>query len=148
MKRRVLVDLNVVLDVLLDRAPHAEASAALWGAVETGEAEGLLAAHCVTTLRSLAARSGGPAFGDRCVADVLSVFSVAPLDAAVLEEALGMGWEDFEDAVCAASATASGCQLIATRDPRGFRRSACPALAPTEALAAIRSPAPSGGSPP
>ena len=57
--RRVLIDLNVVIDVLLDRAPHAEASAALWAAIETGEAEGLLAAHCVTTLHYLASRAGG-----------------------------------------------------------------------------------------
>ncbi len=144
MKRRVLIDLNVVLDVLLDRAPHAEASAALWAAVETGEAEGLLAAHCVTTLHYLASRSGGREFGDRCVADVLSVFTVAPLDAGVLESALALGWSDFEDAVCAASATGSGCQFIATRDPRGFKRSTCPALAPKEALVAIRSPVPDG----
>lgn len=140
MKRRVLVDLNVVLDVLLDRAPHAEASAALWAAVENGEAEGVLAAHCLTTLHELASRSGGRDFGDRCVADVLSVFTVAPLDAGVLQSALAMAWPDFEDAVCAASATASGCQFIATRDPRGFKRSACPALATREALVAIRSP--------
>lgn len=138
MKRRVLIDLNVVLDVLLDRAPHAEASAALWAAVEMGEAEGLLAAHCVTTLHYLASRSGGREFGDRCVADVLSVFTVAPLDAGVLEAALALGWTDFEDAVCAASSTAAGCHFIATRDPRGFKRSTCPALAPKEALVAIR----------
>lgn len=48
----------------------------------------MLAAHAVTTLHYLAARSGGREFGDRCVADVLSVFSVAPIDASVLAEAL------------------------------------------------------------
>ena len=147
MKRRVLVDLNVILDVLLDRAPHVEASAALWAALETGEGEGLLAAHCVTTLHYLASRSGGRAFGDRCVADVLSVFAVAPVDSAVLAEALAMGWADFADAVCAASAKSAGCHLIATRDPQGFKRAALPALAPREALVVVRSrPAP-GSSP-
>jgi len=144
LTRRVLVDLNVVLDVLLNRAPHVEASAALWAAVEAGEGEGLLAAHAVTTLHYLAARSGGREFGDRCVADVLSVFSVAPIDASVLAKALDLGWDDFEDAVCAAAASSAGCDMIATRDPRGFRRSACPALAPNEALVAIRSPAVAG----
>ncbi|MBM4365119.1 MAG: PIN domain-containing protein, partial [Deltaproteobacteria bacterium] len=126
MKRRVLVDLNVILDVLLDRSPHADAAAALWAAIESGEAEGLLAAHCVTTLHYLASRSRGREFGDRCVADVLSVFAVAPLDAAVLSDAVARGWADFEDAVCAASATAAGCHLIATRDPGGFKGSPCP----------------------
>lgn len=138
MKRRVLVDLNVILDVLLDRPPHAAVSSALWAAVEAGEAEGLLAAHCVTTLHYLATRARGREFGDRCVADVLSVFTVAAVDHAVVREALAMAWPDFEDAVCAASARSAGCHLIATRDPRGFKAAAIPALAPIEALAAIR----------
>lgn len=148
MKRRVLVDLNVILDVLLDRAPHADAAASLWAVVEAGEGEGLLAAHAVTTLHYLATRSGGRAFGNRCVADVLSVFSVAPVDAAVLAEALVMEWDDFEDAVCAAAARSAGCDMIATRDPRGFKKSACPALAPRDALVAIRAPVVRHGSAP
>lgn len=139
MKQRVLVDLNVVLDVLLDRAPHAEASSAFWAAVETGDAEGVLAAHCVTTLHSLAARSRGREFADRCVGGVLGVFSVAPVDALVLRDALGSASPDFEDAVCAAAPRAAGCHFIVTRDARGFRSSALPTLAPAEALVAIRS---------
>ena len=50
--KRALFDVNVVLDVLLDRKPHVEASAAAWAAVETGAAQGLLAAHAVTTIRT------------------------------------------------------------------------------------------------
>lgn len=138
MKRRILVDLNVVLDVLLDRNPHAEAAAAVWAAVERREVEGLLAAHCVTTLHDLATRSRGRAFGDSCVSDVLSVFAVAPVDSAVLHEAVALHWADFEDAVVAASARAAGCHLITTRDPRGFKGSPCPPLSPTETLAALR----------
>lgn len=138
MKRRILVDLNVVLDVLLERAPHVEASAALWAAIEQGEAEGRLAAHCVTTLHYLATRARDRAFGDRCIADVLSVFAVAPVDQNVLAEALALGWGDFEDAVCAAAARASGCSVITTRDPRGFRGSTCPALTPQETLVLLR----------
>ena len=142
--RRVLVDLNLVLDVLLDRAPYVEGSAALWASIESGEAEGLLSAHCVTTLHYLASRSGGRAFGDRCVSDVLAVFGVAAVDRSVLEEALELGWVDFEDAVSAAAAVAAGCHLIATRDPAGFRKSAIPALDPKAALLAVRASRPVG----
>src|SRR6202034_1851342 len=39
---KVLVDINVVLDVLLDRRPHATASVAVWAAIEAGRAQGLL----------------------------------------------------------------------------------------------------------
>jgi hypothetical protein len=48
--RRVLFDINVILDVLLDRKPYADASAAAWAAIEIGIADGLLAAHAVTTI--------------------------------------------------------------------------------------------------
>lgn len=47
---RLLIDINVVLDVLLDRQPHVEASAALWAAVENERVEGWIAAHGVTTV--------------------------------------------------------------------------------------------------
>ena len=38
--RKILFDTNVILDVLLDRKPHVESSAAVWAAIETGKAEG------------------------------------------------------------------------------------------------------------
>ncbi len=135
---RLLVDLNVVLDVLMNRGRHAAPAGRLWTAIERGEAEGLLAAHCVTTLHYLAGRTGGTGFADRCVADVLTVFGVAPVDAAVLQQAAGLGWKDFEDAVCAAAAVQAGCQLIATRDPSGFQGASIPVMDTRAALAAVR----------
>ena len=59
--KRVLVDINVVLDVLLDRQPHVEGSAAVWAAIETGSSEGLLAAHVVTTIHYLIRKELGAA---------------------------------------------------------------------------------------
>ncbi len=51
--KRVLVHVNVVLDVLLDRRPLAESASAVWAAAEEGAAEGVLAAHSGTTLHYL-----------------------------------------------------------------------------------------------
>jgi predicted nucleic acid-binding protein len=135
----LLIDLNVLLDVLLDRSPFAEPAAELWAACESGEVDGLLAAHSVTTLHYLAGRSRGRAFAERCLTDVLSVFGVAAVDRAVLEDANDLGWADFEDAVCAEAAVASGCVILVTRDLSGFRRARLPAMGPREALAALRS---------
>ena len=45
--KRVLFDTNVILDVLLERHPHAKASAAAWAAAESGKVKGMLAAHGV-----------------------------------------------------------------------------------------------------
>ena len=54
---RILLDVNLVLDILLDRRPHADAASLVWEAVETGRAEGFLSAHAVTTIHYLNTRA-------------------------------------------------------------------------------------------
>lgn len=51
--KRLLVDVNVVLDVLLERQPHYAAARALWIAIERRQAAGLVAARAVTTIHYL-----------------------------------------------------------------------------------------------
>ena len=132
--KRVLLDTNVVLDVLLDRQPYAEASAAAWAAVETGVAEGMLAAHSVTTLHYLVRKEKGSLKAKRIISGILRVFGVAAVDSAVIQEALQMPFSDFEDAVTAAAARLAGCECIVTRDPKGFRESPVRALTPEAVL--------------
>jgi predicted nucleic acid-binding protein len=134
--RRVLFDTNVVLDVLLDRRPHVDASAEIWAAIEAGAAEGMLAAHAVTTIHYLLRKETGTAKAKRVVSAILRVFTVATVDGAVIEEALQLPFSDFEDAVTAAAARLAGCDYIVTRDPKGFRDSPVRAITP-EAVAPL-----------
>lgn len=138
MKKRLLVDTNVVLDVLLDRQPHVAASAAICAAVETGKAEGLLTALAITTIHYLLSRELGEAGAKQYLHTLLKIFAIAPVDGAVLQQAMQSAGQDFEDSVTAAAAHASGCHLIVTRDPKGFRRSPVRALDPRQALPLLR----------
>lgn len=140
---RALIDVNVLMDVLLERAPFAEAAAKLWEAVERGEVEGLLPAHGVTTIHYLVAREKGGPTARRLVSDLLQVFGVAPVDKAVLDRALALDWKDFEDAVCAAAAAAAECDVLVTRDVKGFAASVVPAVDAVTVVALL-----SGNSPP
>ena len=128
--RHTLVDTNVVLDVLLDRHPHAAGSAAVWAAVEAGVSKGFLAAHAITTIHYLVRREMGIAKARGTISAMLRVFEVAAVDGAVLQEALRLPMSDFEDAVTAAAAQVAGCDFIVTRDPKGFRGSPIRALTP------------------
>ena len=130
--KRILFDTNVVLDVLLDRQPHVEASAAAWAAVETGASEGMIAAHAVTTVHYLLRKEMGHNKARRIVAAILRVFGVATVDGAVLQEALQLPFSDFEDAVTAAAAQLAGCECIVTQDPKGFRGSPVRCLTPEQ----------------
>ncbi len=135
--KRFLFDVNVVLDVLLDRPPHAESSAAAWAAVETGMAEGLLSAHAVTTIHYLVRKEVGIVKARGILSAILRVFAVAEVSRAVLQEALHLPCQDFEDAVTAAAARLAGCDYILTRDPKNFRGSPVRPLAPEAALPLI-----------
>ncbi|MGD0013613.1 MAG: PIN domain-containing protein [Bryobacteraceae bacterium] len=138
--KRVLVDVNVVLDVLLDRKPHAAASAAVWAAIETGIAEGLLAAHALTTIHYLVRKELGAARARRMISAILRVFSVAAVDGPVIHDALNSSWPDFEDAVTASAARLAGCDILVTRDPRGFRQSSVRVLMPEAAAHLLAGP--------
>lgn len=133
--KRVLLDVNVVLDVLLDRAPFADASSAVWAAVEQGDAEGVLSAHAVTTLHYLNAKAVGVRLARETTDALLSVFEAAIVDDAVLHAALALAWTDFEDAVTAAAAKRAKCHALVTRNPRDFKGAPIRVLTPSEAVA-------------
>jgi predicted nucleic acid-binding protein len=135
--KRMLLDVNVILDVLLDRKPFADDSSAVWEAVERGEAEGLLSAHAVTTLHYLNAKAVGVRMATETTEALLSVFDVAPIDDAVLRSAVSLEWRDFEDAVTVSGARRAKCDAVITRNPRDFKGAAIKVLTPSEAVAWI-----------
>ena len=136
--KRVLFDTNIILDVLLERDPHFEASAAAWVLIEEGPTAGVLSAHAVTTLHYLIAKDSGNAKAKKIVSEILRVFEVAKVDRKVIDEALELNFNDFEDAVTAAAAQSARCECIITRDPKGFRRSPVLCFTPEAVLPLLR----------
>lgn len=134
---KVLFDTNVVLDVLLDRDPHVRVAAKLFALVDNGLVEGSICATTVTTIYYIAAKSFGRARAHNLVHDLLAVFTVAPVDRDVLDRAVDLGFDDFEDAVVHEAARASGMAAIVTRDGAGFANATLPVFDPPELLAAI-----------
>lgn len=131
--KKILLDINVVLDILLDRKPHVTASSVVWTAVETGRAKGWVPAHGLTTIHYLVRKARGAAAARRTVESIMKVFDVARIDSAVIHRALALGWTDFEDAVTAAAAESAHCDLIVTRDPKGFPESPVRVILPEAA---------------
>jgi predicted nucleic acid-binding protein len=130
VSRRVLYDTNVLLDVILLRAPHVAASAAAVDLVGAGIVEGFLAGHAVTTIAYLIQRERDRATAKNALAQLLSRIRVAPTTDSAVRLALAMDLSDFEDAVTVASAQEAGCELIVTRNIQHFRSAPLKAVLP------------------
>jgi predicted nucleic acid-binding protein len=133
----ILVDTNVVLDLLLARMPFGTEAKRLFGLVETGELQGMVAATTVTTVFYLARKALGANEAKDCVRGLLALFHVAPVTREVLARAAELDFADFEDAVIHESAVLAGARGIVTRDSAGFSSATLRIYSPSELLAAL-----------
>ena len=131
---KVLFDTNVILDVLLDRQPHVEASAEALSRAESGDLNGYLCATTITTLHYLTAKTLGAAQAAIHIRRLLALCEIAPVHRPVLETALESGFTDFEDAVLHESARQVASDAIVTRNPRHFKKSLLPVYTPEELI--------------
>ena len=135
--RRVLVDTDVVLDVLLGRPSFVADSARVFDAVDRGRISGCVAGHAVTTAYYVSRGGQGDSAARDGVGRLLETFDVAPVGRAELAASLAGAFTDYEDGVAHEAAVASGCDAIVTRNVGDFAASALPVYTPAEMLAVL-----------
>ena len=134
---RFLIDANIVLDVLQKREPYWKDSSVIWKLCETEQIEGYISTLTFANLMYVMRRELDPA-QIRDVLDKLRlIFRFADFTAADMEKAADMGWEDFEDAIQAATAERIMADSIITRNVRDFRNSKVIAFTPSEYIARL-----------
>ncbi|MCD6376065.1 MAG: PIN domain-containing protein [Caldisericaceae bacterium] len=129
---KVLFDTNVILDVLLDREPFSEAAIQLLSMVERSEIIGFVCSTTITTIHYLTAKVLGRQAATQHICSLLSMFEISPVNRVVLEQALRLNFNDFEDAVLYASAFHTGVEYIVTRNVSDFKQSELPVFTPVE----------------
>ncbi len=118
---RVLLDTNVVLDFLLDRAPFADGAAALWQANEQGRIEAFVSVITPVNVFYIARKLKGAELARQLVESLLAACQVCAPDRGLLLVALTLPMKDFEDAVQVVSAQAEMLDALVTRDPADFK---------------------------
>lgn len=134
---RVMIDLNVVLDVLQKRDPFYEAAAALLAAAETGRVQGYLAAHSVTTLFYLIQKGKSASEARAAITNLLQFLSIGPIDQTTIEQALNLDYPDFEDAVQMMSAVQCKADYLITRNIKDYDPALLPVVKPPDFLATL-----------
>ncbi len=136
-KPRVLIDLNILLDVLQRREPFYETSARLLASVETGRLVGYVASHSLTTLFYLIRKDRSPADARATITSLLQFLRVAPVDGSTIEQALNLDYEDFEDAVQMICAVQCKTDYLITRNVRDYKPALVPVLQPVDFLGTL-----------
>ena len=133
-KPRILIDLNIVLDVLQQREPFYTSSADLLAAVETGRVDGFVAAHSLPTLFYLIQKVRGASEARAVITNLLQFLKVAPVDQGTIEQALNLDYADFEAALQMMAAVQSKLDFLVTRNVKDYQPALLPVLPPLEFL--------------
>jgi predicted nucleic-acid-binding protein len=131
---RLLLDINIILDVVFDR-PGAQTSSALIATCGLPN-QAWLAWHSVATLSYLIEREKDATTARTVITDLLTWAQVATTGHADAVRALQLPMADFEDALQVAAAQACGASYIITRNVRDFDKSPVAAVTPEKFLAA------------
>ncbi|HEX7633010.1 MAG TPA: PIN domain-containing protein [Candidatus Saccharimonadales bacterium] len=133
--KNILIDLNIILDLVLNRPGGASAEDLLEPYV--GYPERLfMSAHSITTFAYLLGRAGQSHHEVLSQVDwLLKRCSVVGLHAKHFTAALASHMKDYEDAVVEQAALACGAEAIITRNLKDFTHSQVPVYSPEQYLA-------------
>lgn len=116
----VTIDLNVVLDVFLQRGEYIPA-AEVFTLCERKSLRANIPSHGIPTIYYILKSRLGRNAAISIIDDLLDLIEVVPVGISTLRAVRTMPITDFEDAIVAASALQSASQLIITNNLRDFR---------------------------
>ena len=129
-----LLDVNILLDVLLDRPPWNADAKAVWQACDDGRLTGSVSAVSLPVIFYVARKSAGIDAARQSVRVCLDAFRVCPVDQLLLNEAWALPGSDFEDNVQITCAMRVALDVIVTRDARGLTNPQVPVLSAAQLL--------------
>ena len=131
---RLLIDGNIILDVLQNREPHVADSAKIWKLCETDQMEGYVSGLTFSNLVYIMRKELNPEKINEVFKTLGLIFRFTDLTVSDIAKAAEMQWDDFEDALQAATAERIHADNIITRNVKDFKQSRIIAFTPTEFL--------------
>lgn len=127
---KVLIDTNILLDALLEREPFAKDAELLLKLVDSGQVTAYVTATTLMDIFYIVRRQTKQIqVAKQAIRTILETLEVAEVERIVLERALELEIEDFEDGLQASCALKYEVNGIFTRDKTGFSKINIPALA-------------------
>lgn len=130
----LLIDANILLDVLQNRQPFVTDSELIWKLCETEQVQGYVSTLTFANIIYIMRKNMNPDMIKAVYNKLKLIFYFTSLDYVILQNAVNMKWDDYEDAVQSATAEKIRADYIITRNTRDFVNSKITASTPNEFL--------------
>ncbi|MCD1656062.1 PIN domain-containing protein [Treponema zuelzerae] len=132
--KKILIDLNIILDFLNKRNFHVEAAQVINMCVEK-KISGYICAHEVTTLSYFLLKDQKDKTKViNTITALLDIFNIIPIDETILRDSLISPISDYEDAVIEVSSMKTNIDYIISRNISDFKSSRIPTYTPEQFL--------------
>lgn len=135
---RVLIDTNVLLDYIANRAPYAGAAEQIMLLCKDNKIEGCIAAHSMMNIFYILRKNMTVAERKDVLFYLSQIVEIIGIDKQKIMNAISNDdFADFEDCLQAECAKSSSADWIITRNIKDFESSAVKAITPDEFLKTI-----------
>ena len=130
---KILIDTNVILDVLLNRAAFSANSKAVFDLAEQKRITGYVSASAITDIFYIARKEyKNSEMVYQAIEKLTSIFLVLPVTENTIARALTLRWKDFEDAVQYTAARENDIAYIITRNQADYKTSDIHCMSPSD----------------
>lgn len=118
---KVLFDINVVLDVLMNREPHIRYAGPCLELALKRLIDGYFSTSTVDTLAFLLKKQNSAMQIHQTLEELFRFLELCTVNNAVIQRALTRKWSDIEDAILYETAVQNNCEILLTRNIRDFK---------------------------
>jgi predicted nucleic acid-binding protein len=133
----VYLDSDVLIDVLLNREPHATLGSRVMELSEKGDVRLITSPLCIANTHYMISKAVGSQRSKTAIRDLLNIVELADMPGSVVTDALSSTIIDFEDAMQIYTASLAKADVILTRNVRDYKQSVVPSMTPSQFLATI-----------
>ena len=131
---KVLIDTNIILDILLERAPFLKDTVKLFEKIESNELKGFITANSVTDIIYIARKKYWVNEIKVVILNLLNTIKIISIDEHDIIDALILDFSDFEDALQCQCSIKAKMDYIITRNEKDFKNSKIPAISTVQLL--------------
>ena len=132
--KKVLFDINIFLDIFLERDDFYKGSAKVFAMVEQKQFHGYICSLTIPTLFYLLSKEFNRQKALIFIEKIRALFSVSTVDEKVIDLSIISEFKDIEDAVQYFSALDAKADYLITRNKKDFKKDDIPILTPEEFL--------------